>query len=83
MPKSPKALKKKLTQQEFYCVACRKRVKCHKDDIGVVEYKNKKAKGGKVPALRAYCRSKNCDCNLTKFIKRKDQDKFTSKFGKW
>lgn len=77
----PKKLKKKLTQQQFYCVSHRSRVTIPKSEIGVTEYKNYKAKGGKVPALKGYC--KKCDCNVTKFIKRKDKSKLQKKFGKW
>jgi hypothetical protein len=77
MPK----LKTKLKQQEFYCVCCSKRVKVAADKICVKIYKNNYYTGGNTPALRSYC--EKCDCNLTKFIKHKDEAKLTKKFGKW
>lgn len=75
MPK----LKTKLKQQEFYCVSCRQRVTCHKDDIGVIVFKNEKRVNGKVPALRSQC--PKCETAVTKFIKSDDEYKLTKKYG--
>ena len=74
----PSKLKKKLTQQEFYCVSCRKRVKSAADDMCVQVFKNSRRKGG-APALRSECA---CGCALTKFIKDDDKSKLTAKYGK-
>ena len=76
----PTKLKTPLKQQEFYCVCCRKRVKSTKENICVKLFKKKKMPNGKIPALRSWC--KKCDCNLTKFIKHKDQTRLTKKYGK-
>lgn len=73
----PNKLRKKLKQTEFYCVACRKRVKVHPDDICVEVFKNKKIEGG-VPALRSVCK---CGVNLTKFIKHRDEYRMSNKYG--
>ena len=73
----------KLTQQQFYCLKCRRKILCKKDDIGVVDLKNKKSKTGKVPALKAECSRGKCDCTVMKFIKHKDRSKMLDKFGKW
>jgi len=73
----PNKLKKKLSQNEFYCVKCRRREKG--TDICVKMLKNKKIKGG-VPTLVADC--KKCDTVLYKFVKRTDKDKLIKKYGK-
>lgn len=70
-------LKKKLTQTEFYCVSCCKRVRCNGDDIKFKRIRNRRVKGG-VPALKCEC--KHCGTNLTKFVKRKDAAKLKSKY---
>ena len=70
-----------LTEKQFYCVVCRKKVSAKADDIGVKVYKNRIAKYGETPTLKAYCSS--CDTNLTKFIKYKDQTRLTKKYGKY
>jgi hypothetical protein len=59
---------------EFYCVACRKRVVISSDNICVAKLKNGRH------ALKASC--KKCDCNLTKFIKDNSVSSMKSKFGK-
>jgi len=59
---------------EFYCVACKKRVTIDSEDICEVKLKNGRH------ALRAHCCK--CDCNLFKFISNKSVSKMTSKFGK-
>ena len=73
----PNKLKKKLSQNEFYCVKCRKRTKG--DDICVKVLKNKKIKGG-VPSLVADCAK--CQTVLYKFIKQNKKDSMIKKFGK-
>jgi hypothetical protein len=72
-------LRKKLKENDFYCVGCCKRVSCAPDDIKFVQISNYKAIGGKVPALKCYC--KGCQGNLTKFVKRKDADKLKKKYA--
>ena len=59
---------------EFYCVACRKRVTIGSNDICVSKLKNGRY------ALKAYCGK--CDCHLTKFISNDSVSKMKSKFGK-
>ena len=63
----------KLTQNEFYCVKTRKKVKVKSEDICVVVFKNG------APALYAQCPKTNT--NMYKFIKHKDEQKLTKKFG--
>lgn len=67
----------KLTQNQFYCVSCRKKVTSKGDDMCVVVFDNKKV--GEVPALESQC--KKCGTSLYKFIKRKDEERLTKKFG--
>lgn len=67
----------KLTQNQFYCVSCRKKVTQKTDDICVVVFDNKKV--GDVPALESQCAK--CNTQLYKFIKHKDEDRLTKKFG--
>lgn len=69
----------KLTQNQFYCVSCRKKVSSHPDDMCVEVFKNKRIKGG-VPALRSECTK--CGTNLTKFIKHDSKASMIKKFGK-
>jgi hypothetical protein len=61
----PNKLKKKLKKNEFYCVQCRRRKACKKDDICFKDIKNKKR--GYVPALKCKCNA--CGGKLYKFIK--------------
>jgi len=70
----------KLKQNQFYCVVCRSRKTALSKDICVKEYKNHIAKYGYTPALRSRCNS--CDTPLTKFIKYKDNNRLTKKYGK-
>lgn len=63
----------KLTQNEFYCVSTGKKVKVKSEDMCVVVLKNG------VPALYATCPKTNTE--MYKFIKHKDQDRLTKKFG--
>ncbi len=70
-------LRRKLAVNEFYCVSCRKAVKCNPDDMGVKVYKNPKT--GASPALRSAC--SKCDTNLTKFIPRDSLAKMKEKYG--
>jgi hypothetical protein len=69
-----------LSQNQFYCVKCRKVVKINSDDICFKNFKNKRMIGGKTPALVAECHK--CDTNLTKFVKHKLAEKLEDKFGK-
>ena len=59
---------------EFYCVALKKRVTLHTDDICVVKLKNGRH------ALKGYCDEAGYD--LTKFISNCDVGKMQDKFGK-
>lgn len=77
---SRKRSSKRLKEQEFYCVAERKRVKIPKDDIGVKKFKNRSRKGG-VPALVGY--SKRLGCKVIKFVKSKDYKRLEKKYGKF
>jgi len=49
-----KPLKRKLKATEFYCVKCRKAVKCDDSQIKFRNVRNKKRKGG-VPMLQCTC----------------------------
>ena len=64
----------KLNQNEFYCVKTRKIVKVKHEDMCVVVFKNG------APALQAQC--PKTDTTMYKFIKHKDEDRLTKKFGK-
>ncbi len=74
MPRGPKPLKTKLRVNEFYCVGCRHRVACDRDDIKYRPVRSPRRKTGKAPAVRCVC--KHCDTKLTKFIKQADVKKF-------
>jgi hypothetical protein len=63
----------KLTQNEFYCVATREKVRVKSDDICVISLKNGN------PALYAICPKTNTE--MYKFIKHKDKERLTKKFG--
>ena len=67
MPRGPKPLTKKLKEDEFYCVKCRKRVKS--PDFTVKKIKNSKRTN--IHMMKGNC--KNCGTNLNKFITK---DKF-------
>ena len=69
----------KLTEQEFYCVKCRGRVKVRAEDMCVTVFRNKRMKGGS-PALRAKC--PKCGTNLTKFRKHDAKERLTRKYGR-
>lgn len=71
----------KLKQKQFYCVSCRAKRTAASEDICVKKYKNKRSKLGYVPALKGVC--KVCHTPLTKFIKHKDVDRMTDKYGKY
>jgi len=70
-----------MRQNQFYCVKCKGKKSCKQANMGVKVYKNKRMKSGKVPTLKCECRK--CGTNMTKFIKHDDQQKLTSKYGKW
>lgn len=75
--------KTKLKLHDFWCVVCGKKVISKADDMGIAMIKNKRVKGGKIPALKSVC--SKCETNLTKFIPR-DKDvvaQRTKQFGKW
>jgi hypothetical protein len=63
-----------MKSNEFYCVACRKKVTISSGNICVTKLKNDRY------ALKAYCGK--CECNLTKFISNDSVPKMKSKFGK-
>ncbi len=63
----------KLKEREFYCVACRKTVTSHPEDICVKMY-------GTRAALKGRCTK--CDTNLTKFISTSSKPKYVQKYGK-
>ena len=67
----------KMTQQQFYCVKCRKRVTIPKDDICLRIVKNKKA-GRDVPMLSGWC--KECGVAVNKFVAVADVPKLAKKF---
>lgn len=69
----------KLKRNQFYCVVCRKKVAVSPNTMCVKEYKNHRAKNGYTPALKSYCNK--CNTPLTKFIKYKDVDRLTSRYG--
>jgi hypothetical protein len=69
----------KLKQNEFYCVACRDKVRSDSEDMCVKVYKNKKVKGG-IPALISVCNV--CDSNMSKFVKRDKKEELVKKYGK-
>lgn len=71
MPSKPRKLRKKLTQQEFYCVESRKRIRVPKDKI-----KLKKDKRGR-PRLVA----KHQGCELYKYVKFADESKLKKKYN--
>jgi len=71
---------KKMTERQFYCVSCRKRVTIPSADICFKNIKNSKMVGGKMPSLVAYC--EKCDCNLTKFVKHSKAKSLKSKYRK-
>ena len=68
-----------LKQNEFYCVSCRKAVRVSNEDMCVKEFKNKRAKTGKTPALVGTCNK--CSHKVVKFIKRDDVKKLKAKVG--
>tara|TARA_Y100000389_G_C17463982_1_gene523988 strand:- start:4183 stop:4368 length:186 start_codon:yes stop_codon:yes gene_type:complete len=61
-------------------VSTGKKVRPHKDDIGVKILRNSRRKGG-VPALVGYC--EKSDTLMYKFISPDDKDKLTKKYGKY
>ena len=70
----------KLKEKQFYCVKEGKPVTAHEDDINVIDLKNRKAIGGKVPSLVTYC--PKCDTRLYKFISRDLKSCMVNKYGK-
>lgn len=68
----------KLTERQFYCVNCHKKVTCPANEMYVKIYKNKRV--GKVPALKCEC--SKCGVKLTKFIKHNAEKRMIDKYGK-
>lgn len=78
MPRGPKPMKRKLHQNEFYCVSCRKAVKIPASDICFRNVNS--SKRGKIPMLTGYC--SKCDCNLNKFVSNKKATNMKNKYKK-
>lgn len=70
----------KLKQNQFYCVAIRKRVTQKDSEIGVVMMKNKNVKGG-VPALKSVHAATGT--TMYKFIPQSSYQKMLKKYGKY
>ena len=69
----------KLRENQFYCVACDKKVTItDRDNICFKKLRNSKRKGG-VPTLIGYC--KRCDCDLYKFVPDNKSQKLKDKYG--
>lgn len=68
----PRKLQKKLRQQEFYCVQCRKRVKCSAEDIRV--------KNDRAGNPRMVCKDTQGH-KLFKYIKWADEKRLKKKFN--
>jgi hypothetical protein len=66
-----------MKQNQFYCVACRKKVSVPAKSIRLTSIKNKRS--GSIPALKAKCK---CGTKLTRFVSRKSASKMRSKGGK-
>ena len=66
-----------MKQNQFYCVACRKKVSVPTKSIRVTSIKNRRS--GSIPALKAKCK---CGTKLTRFVARKSASKMRSKYGK-
>lgn len=66
MPRGPKPLKTKLRKNEFYCVACRKRVRVAADDVDEVTVYNKRVHH-RIPMEKSSC--PKCDVTVNKFVK--------------
>ena len=74
MPTSRNKLRTPLKEDEFYCVACRRRCKSSKEDMCVIKFRNG------THALYGYC--KPCDCDTYKIIKDSAVSRLTKKYGK-
>ncbi len=66
-----------LSEREFYCVKCKKRVTVPAEDICVKVYKNQR---GDSPALVGHCAK--CGTKVTKFIKADSTAAMAKKFGR-
>lgn len=75
MPSKSKS--KKMSETQFYCVKCGKRVTLNKQDAETIRVR--KTKNDR-HALTAHC--SKCDTKLYKFVKEKDADKLSKKYGK-
>ena len=63
-----------MKQNQFYCVACRKKVSVPAKSIRLTSIKNRRS--GSIPALKAKCK---CGTKLTRFVSRKSASKMRSK----
>ena len=70
----PSKIKKKLKEQEFYCLFDRDRVKAY--DIGIKLQKNSK---GIQPVMKGICNK--CGTNVNKFIKKDLYEYYVDKYG--
>lgn len=66
MPRGPKPIKGKLKKMEFYCLSCRKRVKCDDDGVKMRNVRNKKV--GTVKMMSGYCAK--CEHKVNKIVKK-------------
>jgi len=69
----PNKLKKKLKENEFYCVGARKKCALKPENICVTTWKNG------TPALVGHCEKYNC--KTTKIIKQNKVEPLTKKYG--
>ena len=75
--KKPRPLKKKLNENQFYCVACRKAMSCKHEDIKLSYVKNSKAPSKKVPVLRG---TPKCEHKVIKFVSRDSVPELKKKY---
>ena len=68
-----------MRQNQFYCVACARKVTVKPEDICITTIRNKKRRGG-VPTMVGWCNK--CECELYKFIKDDDKQRYIDKYGK-
>lgn len=68
------SIKKRLRQNEFYCLCCQKRKIGQK-----IKLKNtRNSKVGNIPTLKGSCNS--CGCKLSKFVKRSAAKELKKKY---
>jgi hypothetical protein len=71
-------MRRKLKQQEFYCVSCRGPVKAPSRDICFATTSSSKRK--KIPMLKAWC--SKCDGAVNKLVKNSRATALKKKYGK-